>query len=278
MAAAGYRNAEVQKFVNKSIGGTGFQISTKTLRPGTASRRCTRRSTRSSATAPSAGHEELLLDLDRADVRQNGRQQRGHRDHRLAAGDLGLHRAALRVEVRGPGADRADARPADHGRRVLADGPGSDDRDGRGAADDPRVFALRHDHRVRPRARERAANAARRVLADRQPLDVRGADAIAGDELLHAAAGPRAAAVRRRNAQGLRVRADGRHRLRRLLVDLHRLAGADALEGARGRLPRPPRADRARTRRRAGLRDDGGRRARGRRAGGRSAGARAAAA
>ncbi len=47
----------------------------------------------------------------------------------------------------------------------------------------------------------------------------------------------RAAAVRRRNAEGLRVRADGRDRLRRVLVDLHRLARADALEGARGRLP-----------------------------------------
>src|SRR5271154_6182030 len=33
MSAAGYGNAEVQKFVNKSIGGTGFQISTKTLGP-----------------------------------------------------------------------------------------------------------------------------------------------------------------------------------------------------------------------------------------------------
>jgi SecD/SecF fusion protein len=35
MSAAGYGNAQVQKFVNKSIGGTGFQISTKTLRPDT---------------------------------------------------------------------------------------------------------------------------------------------------------------------------------------------------------------------------------------------------
>ena len=33
MSAAGYPNAEVQKFVNKSIGGTGYQISTKTLGP-----------------------------------------------------------------------------------------------------------------------------------------------------------------------------------------------------------------------------------------------------
>jgi SecD/SecF fusion protein len=35
MKSAGYGNAEVQKFVNKSIGGTGFQISTKTLGPET---------------------------------------------------------------------------------------------------------------------------------------------------------------------------------------------------------------------------------------------------
>ena len=35
------------------------------------------------------------------------------------------------------------------------------------------------------------------------------------------------------DAEGLRVRAADRRRLRRLLVDLHRLAGADALEGAR---------------------------------------------
>ena len=34
MKAAGYGNAQVQKFVNKSIGGTGYQISTKTLGPG----------------------------------------------------------------------------------------------------------------------------------------------------------------------------------------------------------------------------------------------------
>ncbi len=33
MSSAGYGNAQVQKFVNKSIGGTGYQISTKTLKP-----------------------------------------------------------------------------------------------------------------------------------------------------------------------------------------------------------------------------------------------------
>jgi SecD/SecF fusion protein len=35
MSSLGYPNAKVQKISNKSIGGSGFQISTKTLRPGT---------------------------------------------------------------------------------------------------------------------------------------------------------------------------------------------------------------------------------------------------
>ena len=122
----GFPNAEVQKITNQSVGGTGYQISTKTLQPegvkqveGGARHEVRQR--------PNRREQGLLLDLDRADVRQNGGQQRGDRDHRLAAGDLRLHRAALRVEVRRAGADRADARPADHGGRVFADGAGSDD-------------------------------------------------------------------------------------------------------------------------------------------------------
>ena len=78
--------------------------------------------------------QELLLHLDRAHVRENRREQRDHRDHRLAAGDLRLHRPAVRVEVRGPGADRPDARPADHRRGLFADRARSDDRDRGGAA------------------------------------------------------------------------------------------------------------------------------------------------
>ena len=39
------------------------------------------------------------------------------------------------------------------------------------------------------------------------------------------------------DAQGLRLRDDGRGRLRYVLLDLHRLAGADRMEGARARLP-----------------------------------------
>ncbi len=101
---------------------------------------------------------------------------------------------------------------------------GGDDVDGRGAAHDLGLLALRHDHRVRPNPRERAAHAARDLLADRQPLDVRGADALARDQLLDPDAGRRAADLRRRDAAGLRVRAARRRRLRRLLVDLHRRA------------------------------------------------------
>ena len=52
--------------------------------------------------------------------------------------------------------------------------------------------------------------------------------------------GHRADAVRRRDAARLRVRAARRDRLGRLLVDLHRIAGARRVEGARAGLPPPP--------------------------------------
>ena len=67
--------------------------------------------------------------------------------------------------------------------------------------------------------------------------------------------------LRRRHAEGLRLRPAGRRHLGHLLVDLHRLAGAHALEGARDRLRAPPPAHRrGQRRRRASLR--GGRRRR----------------
>ena len=56
-------------------------------------------------------------------------------------------------------------------------------------------------------------------------------------QLLHDPARARAVPVRRRDAQGLRLRADRRHDLGRLLVGVHRRAGAHALEGARAGLP-----------------------------------------
>ena len=68
-------------------------------------------------------------------------------------------------------------------RRVRPVRPGGDDVDGRGAAHHHGLLALRHGHRVRPNTRERAAHAARDLLADRQPLDVRGVHPIAGHQL-----------------------------------------------------------------------------------------------
>ena len=151
----------------------------------------------------------------------------------LAAGDLRLRGASLRAEVRGPGADRALPRHPDHGGHLRADRERSEQRDGRRLPDHLGLLALRHDHRLRPNTREHAANAASGVLADRQPLDERGADPLAGDQLHDPAGGRLAAGLRRRDAAGLRLRDAGRDRLRHLLVDLHRLAGADRLEGTR---------------------------------------------
>ena len=76
--------------------------------------------------------------------------------------------------------------------------------------------------------------------ADRQRLDLGDADALAEHVADHALPDRHAARVRRRDAQGLRVRAADRHRRRRLLVDLHRGAAAEPLEGPRVRVPPPP--------------------------------------
>ncbi len=150
----------------------------------------------------------------------------------------------IRVQVRGAGADRAGARPPHHLGRVRPLPEGGNDVDRRCPAHDPGLLAVRHDHRVRPNTRERAADAARHVLADREPLDVRGDHPIAGHVAVDAAADRRADVLRRRDAARLRLRAADRRRVRHLLVDLHRGAGADALEGARDGVA-PARADRA---------------------------------
>ena len=186
-----------------------------------------------------SGPRRVLHELDRADLRRPDRADRADRGDRVADPDLALHRRALRVQVRGAGADRDRARHPDHGGRLRPGRPGGHERDGGGAAHDPRLLALRHDHRVRPHPRERAADAARHLQPDRQPVDVRGAHPLARHQLLDAASDHRADAVRRRDPARLRLRAARGHGLRRLLVDLHRVSGALALEGARAHLPAP---------------------------------------
>ena len=84
------------------------------------------------------------------------------------------------------------------------------------------LFAVRRRDRVRPNTRERAAHAASGLLADREPLDERRPDPVAGDVVLDPAGRRGDPAVRRRDAEGLRVRPAGRDRVRYVLVDLHR--------------------------------------------------------
>ncbi len=195
MTAAGYPNAEVQKFTNKSIGGTGYQISTKTLKPEQLDKVAGARSNTRFGNGPNVPGTKNFSSTSIGPT--FGKTVANSAVIAIIASLLVISAyIALRFEWK-------YAVPVlialMHDLLITAGvyaltGPRSHDRDGRGAADDPRLFAVRHDHRVRPRARERAADAARRLLADRQPLDVRGADALAGDELLHAAAGARAAA------------------------------------------------------------------------------------
>ena len=115
----------------------------------------------------------------RPDLRRAGRPQRRLRDHLLAARDLRLHGVPVRAQVRGAGAHRRHPRHPHHGRRLRPGRAGGDIGNRRGLPDHPRLLALRHRHRVRPNTRERAAPAARDLLADRQPLDERGPDPIA---------------------------------------------------------------------------------------------------
>ncbi len=232
----GAGSAEIQSIQNQTLGDNAFQIQAQIPQsdvndvPG--------------ALQTAFGVKRaLLFESDRRpDVRLPGGPQRGHRDHLLALRDLDLRGAAVRGQVRDPRPDRARARRAHHGGRLLGRGKGVDERHRRGIPDHPRILDVRHDHRVRPSSRERAAHAAGRVLADRQPLDERGPHPIADHRPLDRLPGDRPVHLRRRHAQGLRFRDDDRGPLRCLLVDLHRLAGADPLEGARARVQVPPPA------------------------------------
>ena len=177
IAPAGFGDAEVQTVENAELGRQRRPDLRRAVRPHGRGHGRAGRGVRPRRRAQRAG--------DRAHLRRDRGQLRAHRDHRVAHRHLHLHLAALRVEVRRAGADRADARRPHHRGRLLPGRLGGDDVDGRGAAHHPGLLALRHDHRVRPDPRERAAHAERRVLPDRQPVDERGHRALAGHELLH---------------------------------------------------------------------------------------------
>ena len=126
-----------------------------------------------------------------------------------------------------------------------------DDRHGRRCADRARVLDLRHDHHLRPHAREHPADARLGVRDDRQRLAVGDDPPLAGDDLHHAAAGAVAVLLRRRHPEDVCVGADRRHRLRCVFVDLHRCTAPDDVEGARAGVQAPDRQQGGQGRRRA---------------------------
>ena len=111
-AATGLDDAKIQTVDNPELGKNVVQISTATLEPREVDE--VEHALRDAFGLADAARRRV----DRPDVRPERRQLGDHRDHRVADRDLDLHRAAVRVEVRGAGADRADARHPDHGRRL----------------------------------------------------------------------------------------------------------------------------------------------------------------
>ena len=131
---AGFADAKIQTIKNEELGPNVVQISDEVSGRTTEVTEALDKTLRR---ARGAG------DLrDRADLRPVRGQLRAGRDHRVADRHLDLHLAALRVEVRRAGADRADARHPHHGGRLRPRRPGGDDVDGRGAADHPGLLAL----------------------------------------------------------------------------------------------------------------------------------------
>ena len=166
-------------------------------------------------------------------LRPPDREERDPRDHRLAAPDRRLHLDPVPVAVRRARDRGADPRHPDHGRHLRPARAGGDDRHGRRGPDRARVLDLRHDHHLRPDQGEHPADEARLVPPDHERVAVGDDPAVTRDDVHHAAADRRAAHLRRRHAQRLRVRAADRHRLGRLLVDLRRRAAARLAQGAR---------------------------------------------
>ena len=181
LAEPGYGDAKIQRVDEPELGRQRLPDLDRDARA-----RAGRRGRAGARRAVRRRGSRLLQQLDRPDVRRD--RSRARAIIAIIASLLVISAyIALRFEWKYavPVLIALVARPPDHGGRLRAGRPGGDDVDGRGAAHHPGLLALRHDHRVRPNPRERAAHAAGGVLADRQPLDVRGADPVAGDELLH---------------------------------------------------------------------------------------------
>ncbi len=193
------------------------------------------------------------------ELRPADREQRAARDLREPPPDGRLHLDPLPVEVLGRRPRRARPRPPDRDRHLRTHRARGDDGDRGSTAHDPRLLDVRHHHHLRPHSREHPVDAAGLDARDRERLAVGDDPALARDDLHHAPATRLAVRVRRRHAQGLRLRPAHRDRSRLLLVDLPGRAAARRAQAARARLPAP-----ARRPRRSHRCHDGGRHARGR--------------
>ena len=180
--------------------------------------------------------EERLVELQPPD-----REGRDLRRRRLLHPHHALHLAALSVALRGADPPHALLGHSHHARHLRHERARGDDGDRRRDPDRARLLDLRHDHRLRPSPREHPAHAARVVRDDRQRLAVGDDAALAGDDVHHAAADREPPALRRRDAEGLRVRAVHRHRPRRGVDVLRGDAVPHGAHGARARVPRAHR-------------------------------------
>ena len=178
--------------------------------------------------AYASGVKERVVEL-----RPPDRDRRDLGDHRLPRPDRDLHHAEIRREVLDASHHRDAARHHHHRRRLLDRVQGGVGRDRRGRPDGSRLLDLRHDHHLRPRAREHPLDAPPAVRDHHERLAVGDDPQVAGDDVHHAAADHLARDLRRPDSQGLRVRAHRRRHLGRVLLDLHRRAAAHDLEGAR---------------------------------------------
>ena len=245
----GIDSAEIQSVENEDFGANVIQMQAK-IPPDQAPAVQDRAERRLRARGRRPGLPERIR---RTDLRPAGGRERGQGPHHVAARDLRVRGDQVRGQVRGAGADRALPRHPDHRRHLCADGAGGDERDRGCLPHHLGLLDVRHDHRVRPNPRERAAHAARGVLPDREPLDGRGPHAIAHHRPLDRLPGRHDPHLRRRDPARLRLRDDGRDRLRYLLVDLHRRARTHRMEGARAHLSRAPPPHRGDDGLRAGL-------------------------
>ena len=196
--------------------------------------------------------------------RATGGDRRGRREHRGHRADLGrrdltegrdravrrpgrdrpVHRVPVRMEDGDRGDDRARPRRRDHGRRLCAGRSRGDPGDGDRRPHDPGVLAVRHRRDLRQdpgEPRDAVARGAPGIGRRDRPVAEPGADALGEHVPRGPAADPVAAALRRRHAEGLRVRDVRRRRDRRVLVDLHRRADPCRAEGAGTAVP-PARA------------------------------------